>query len=106
MSTLPEDPSIGPGYWIFKWPFKISQCLKNAVLWHDAATSKGSSQANAEIPGSMVDETFKHQIENCATTTIGPFGDKIREVVTVSIWKKVIDAFGRWFTEGKYFKGD
>lgn len=98
MGLLPEDKSTGPGYWIFKWPFRISQCLMDAVDFHDAATSDGSSQEKAEIPGSMVDDAFIKQIEGCAKET--------GEWWTVRVWRAVITVFGRWFSEGKYFKKD
>lgn len=98
MSWLPEDRSTGPGYWIFKWPLKVSQCLKDAVSWHDSATSKASSQAKAGIEGNRVDSTFKDQLDLCAKET--------KEHLTVRIWKGIITAFGRFFTEGTYFKKD
>ena len=92
MSIFPEDKSTGPGYKWLKWPFKISACLKAAVGWHDEATSKGSSQDKFKIPGSIIDGNFIAQIENCKG-----------EVITSAIWKRIILAVGRWFTEGRYF---
>lgn len=94
--SLPEDPKIRPGWWIFSWPWKTR--YDDAVEVHDRNTSKGSYAEKIEIPGSRVDENFSEMIDEI---------DKGRPWYKKGLgtfFKGVVIGFSRWFTEGKYFK--
>lgn len=96
--SLPEDPKVRPGVWIFSWPWKTP--YDEAVDVHDRNTSKNSFAERSGIPGERVDTNFHEMIDELA---------KVRKVsfrfrVIGTFFKGAVTVFGRWFTGGRYFK--
>lgn len=68
--TMPEDPETKAGWGIFNFNW-LMKPFREAVLWHDKVTTKGSTAQKIQIPNWRIAQGWRDMLEELSRTHKG-----------------------------------